>query len=68
MPETSGKMSWVTFLIIAVVLMVIGQLALGGWLLPRLGLSEAASRMVGTGIAGGIIGLLYVKKMRPGGA
>ncbi len=53
-------MNWPIFLIIAVVLMAIAGIT-GGWLLPMAGIEGAIPRGICFGIAGAIVGLIYLR-------
>ena len=54
-------MNWPVFLIVAVVVMAIAGVT-AGWLLPMAGIeSSFITRAICFGLAGGIVGLTYVK-------
>jgi hypothetical protein len=62
-------MNMVTYLIFAIVVMVVCLAGIGGWLLPQLGITGTAATMIGGGLGGAIVAMAYVRYFkRPDGA
>ena len=57
-------MKMVTFLLVAIVVMVLALGLGGGWLMPMLGVEGALARAIPAGLAGAIIAVLYVKMVK----
>jgi len=62
-------MNMVTYLIFAVVVMVLCIAGVGGWLLPQLGITGMPATMIGGGVGGAIVATAYIRYFkRPDGA
>jgi len=62
-------MNMVTYLIFAIVVMIVCLAGVGGWLLPQLGISGTPATMIAGGLGGALVAIVYVRYFkRPDGA